>query len=184
MDRADPPVPAHRRILAALGPRKLELSRDRAAGAIPLMVSPDYTADARRILGAESVLAINQMIVLDSDGPRARELSRTTLRVLVQVPGYRASFSRMGLSDNDIDELSDHLVDSLVSWGDPETVAARVRQHQAAGADHVVISRMRGEGAPGSMDGAAARSAADRVSRDQRGGTRVIREQEAGIIGR
>lgn len=153
LDRADPPVPAHRRILAALGPRKLELSRDRAAGAVPLLVTPEYTADARRILGAESVLAINQLIVLDSDGQRARELARTPLRFLAQVPGYRAAFLRMGLSDNDVDELSDRLVDALVSWGDAETVAARVREHRAAGADHVVISPINAEGAPRSMDG-------------------------------
>src|SRR5450432_2993158 len=39
LDRAEPPVPAGRRILAALGPRKLELARERAAGAVALLVT-------------------------------------------------------------------------------------------------------------------------------------------------
>jgi probable F420-dependent oxidoreductase len=51
LDRAEPPVPAAARILAALGPRKLELAAGRAAGAIPLLVTPAYTAWARDLLG-------------------------------------------------------------------------------------------------------------------------------------
>ena len=122
LDHAVSPLPAGRLILAALGPRKLELTRDRAAGAIPLLVTPGYTKQARGILGEESTLIISQMIVLDTDATQARETARTPLRFLSGVSGYRANFARMGFTDSDIAGLSDRLVDDLVTWGDASTI--------------------------------------------------------------
>lgn len=140
LDQGEPPVPASRRILAALGPRKLELARERAAGAVVLLVTPDYTRTARRILGGQSALVISQMVVLDTDAARAREAARAPLRFLSGVQGYRASFIRMGFSDTDIASLSDQLVDQLVAWGSVDTITARINQHLRAGADHVTLS--------------------------------------------
>jgi probable F420-dependent oxidoreductase len=140
LDAADPPVPAHRRILAAVGPRKLELARDRAAGAIPLLVNADYTAQARATLGARSTLVIDQMVVLDADPGRARETARGPLRFLSGVAGYRASFARMGFTEAEIDGCSDRLVDELVAWGEPSVIIDRVRAHRTAGADQVVLA--------------------------------------------
>jgi probable F420-dependent oxidoreductase len=139
LDRAEPPVPASRRILAALGPRKLELARDRAAGAIPLLVTPAYTSAARQILGEKPVLVIDQMVVLGTNAAQARETARRPLRFLSGISGYRASFGRMGFSDSDIAGLSDRLVDELVTWGDAGTIAARTGEHLKAGADQVVL---------------------------------------------
>jgi probable F420-dependent oxidoreductase len=140
LDRAEPPVPAGRRILAALGPRKLELARDRSAGAIALLVTPAYTRAARGILGDQSTLVIDQMVVLDTDAARARETARGPLRFLSGVGGYRANFARMGFAESDIAELSDRLVDDLVTWGSADTIAARVGEHLDAGADHVALT--------------------------------------------
>jgi probable F420-dependent oxidoreductase len=152
LDQGDPPVPAHRRILAALGPPKLELARDRSAGAIPLLVTPAYTSAARRILGDQSTLIIDQMLVLDTDAKRARETARTPLRFLSGISGYRANFARMGFTDTDIADLSDRLVDELVTWGDADTLAARINEHLDAGADQVALT-VRNEGdQPGPME--------------------------------
>jgi probable F420-dependent oxidoreductase len=139
LDRADPPVPAGRRLLAALGPRKLELARDRCAGAILLLVTPAYTSAAREIIGADSTLVIDQMLVLDTDAARARQTARRLLRFLSGLPGYRASFERMGFTDGDIAGLSDALVDELVVWGDADAIAVRVGQYRQAGADHIML---------------------------------------------
>jgi probable F420-dependent oxidoreductase len=139
LDGAETPVPAQRRILAALGPRKLELARDRCAGAIALLVTPSYTAAARRTLGADSTLVIDQMVVLDTDAARARETARGPLRFLSGVGGYVAHFARMGFTDADISDLSDRLVDELVVWGDADTITARMNEHLRAGADHVML---------------------------------------------
>src|SRR5215831_264070 len=139
LDRAEPPVPTGRRLLAALGPRKLELARDRFAGAMLLLVTPAYTSEARRILGDDSTLVIDQMLVLDADAARARQTARRPLRFLSGLPGYRASFARMGFTDGDIAGLSDALVDQLVIWGDAEAITARIGEYRQAGADHVML---------------------------------------------
>ena len=51
LDAVPQTVPVAARILAALGPRMLRLARDRTAGAYPLLVTPDFTAQARSLLG-------------------------------------------------------------------------------------------------------------------------------------
>jgi probable F420-dependent oxidoreductase len=141
LDQGEPPLPASARILAALGPRKLELARDRAAGAVLLLVTPDYTRSARGILGAQPTLVVSQLtVLLEEDPARAREIARGPLRFLSKVPGYGASFARMGFSAGDIAGLSDELVDRLVAWGSIETISARVSQQLRAGADHVALS--------------------------------------------
>jgi probable F420-dependent oxidoreductase len=140
LDQGEPPVPASRRILAALGPRKLELARERTAGAVLLLVTPGYTRTARRILGPEAALIISQMVVMETDAARAREVARGPLRFLSNVAGYRASFSRMGFTASDIAGLSSELVDRLVAWGSTGAITARINEYLQAGADHVVLT--------------------------------------------
>jgi probable F420-dependent oxidoreductase len=152
LDRADPPVPVERRVLAALGPRKLELAGRRFAGAIILLVTPDYTKSARAILGEASTLVVDQLVVLDTDAARARETARAPLRFLSTVGGYIANFTRMGFSDADVAGLSDHLVDELVAWGDADAIAARVNAQFEAGADQVVLGVLADGDQPGSVE--------------------------------
>jgi probable F420-dependent oxidoreductase len=149
LDQGDTPVPAHRRVLAALGPRKLELARDRCAGAVTLLVTPAYTRKARHILGGDATLVVDQMLVLDTDASHARDTARGPLRFLSGVGGYLANFERMGFSATDISELSDQLVDELVVWGDADAIAVRVRAHLDAGADHVVLGVLNERSQPG-----------------------------------
>ena len=140
LDQGEPPVPASRRILAALGPRKLELARERAAGAVLLLVTPDYTRTARRILGSQATLVVSQMVVLQTGADRAREAARGPLRFLSGVAGYRANFTRMGFTSSDISSLSSELVDQLVAWGSTGTITARINEHLHAGADQVALT--------------------------------------------
>jgi probable F420-dependent oxidoreductase len=144
LDQGEPPVPASRRILAALGPRKLELARERAAGAVLLLVTPEYTRTARGILGTQSALVVNQLVVSDTDAARAREAGRGPLRFLSGVPGYRASFTRMGFTGSDIASLSDELVDQLVTWGSADAITTRISEYLRAGADQVAITVLEG----------------------------------------
>lgn len=162
LDTANPPVPADRRILAAIGPRMLELARDRCAGAVPLLVTPGYTAWAREILGEGPTLIVYQLAVGDTDPHQARQTARdTALRPLLGGGGYTNAMRRMGFSDGDITELSDHLVDGLVSWGDETAIATRVEAHLTAGADHVLLGFLRDGDQPGPID--MARRLADRL---------------------
>jgi probable F420-dependent oxidoreductase len=152
LDRAEPPLPAQRRLLAALGPRKLRLARDRCAGAILLLVTPDYIGAARQILGEQPVLVIDQMLVADTDPARARQTARRPLGFLSGLPGYAASLTRMGFTGTDIAELTGRLVDQLIIWGDPGTITARIRQQLQAGADHVILHVLAGDGQPGAAE--------------------------------
>jgi len=132
-------VPATARVMAALGPRMLELGRDRAAGALSVLVTPEYTARARSLLGDDTTLAIEQLVVLEADPERARQIARRPLGFLSTVPAYPANFRRMGFAEDDIAQLGDRLVDAVVAWGDLDTVAARIAEHVQAGADHVAL---------------------------------------------
>jgi probable F420-dependent oxidoreductase len=53
LDAAPYPVPRDRRVLAALGPKMLELARERAGGTHPYLVTPELTERARRGVGAD-----------------------------------------------------------------------------------------------------------------------------------
>jgi probable F420-dependent oxidoreductase len=163
LDQAEPPVSAQRRLLASLGPRKLELARDRCAGAIVLLVTPAYIGAARQVLGDQAALVVDQMLVLDADAGRARQTARGPLRFLSGLPGYRASFVRMGFTESEIDGLSDRLVDELVIWGDPDMATERIGQQLQAGADHIMLQVLSQGGQPGPIE--AARSLAGGLPR-------------------
>jgi probable F420-dependent oxidoreductase len=120
------------------------------------MVTPAYIGAARRALGDEAVLVIDQMLVLDGDATRARQTASRPLGFLSGLPGYRASFARMGFSEAEIDGLSDRLVDELVIWGDAVTVADRIGRQLEAGADHVALHVLGQDGQPAPIEAARA----------------------------
>lgn len=139
-------VPAGRRMLAALGPKMLELSRDRAAGALPYLVTPEHTAQAREILGEVPLLAPEFKVVLETDPDRARTLARGVLSFYLSLPNYTNSFLRLGFAESDFaDGGSDRLVDAMFAWGDEDRIRARVEAFHAAGADHVALQVVTGQ---------------------------------------
>jgi probable F420-dependent oxidoreductase len=148
LDAAGPPVPAGERMLAALGPRMLELARDRSAGAHPYLVNPDHTATARAVLGDGPLLATEVMVVLDDDPEQARAVARQHLSRYMVLPNYTNNFLRHGFTEDDLlDGGSDRLVDGVIGWGDLDTIAARIAEHHSAGADHVCIQVLQADAA-------------------------------------
>ncbi|WP_406330305.1 LLM class F420-dependent oxidoreductase [Streptomyces sp. NBC_00203] len=133
-------VPAERRVLAALGPKTLQLSADRAAGAIPYLVTPEHTAQARAILGEAPLLAPEFKVVPETDPTRARALAREALAMYLSLPNYTNSFLRLGFTEDDLaDGGSDRLIDALYAWGDEDRIRDRINAFHEAGADHVAI---------------------------------------------
>ena len=140
LDEASPPVPAAARVLAALGPRMLELARDKSAGAHPYLVPPEHTRAARAAIGSGRLLAPEQAVVLEADPEKARALARGHLGTYLALPNYTNNLRRLGFTDDDIaGGGSDRLVDAIVAWGDEGAAAARVQEHRDAGADHVAV---------------------------------------------
>ena len=128
------------RILAALGPKMLELSATRANGSHPYFTTPEHTAIARETMGADALLAPEQMVVLETDPVEARRIARAGMKIYLGLPNYFNNLLRLGFTEDDrADGGSDRLVDAIVAWGTEEQIAARVAQHHAAGADHVCV---------------------------------------------
>jgi probable F420-dependent oxidoreductase len=147
LDAASPPLGAGDRLLAALGPRMLELSRDRAAGAHPYLVPVEHTRQARATLGPDRLLAPEQAVVVDADDAEA--VARAHVADYLQLPNYVRNLRRLGFGDDDLrDGGSDRLVASLVVWGDDDAIARRVQEHLDAGADHVCLQVLAQEPLP------------------------------------
>ena len=145
LDAASPALPREARVLAALGPKMLELARTRSAGAHPYLVSPEHTRVAREALGDGGLLAPEQAVVLDTNAERARAAAREHLAIYLSLPNYTNNLKRLGFTDDDIGGGgSDRLVDGIVVWGDEATIRARVQEHRDAGADHVCIQVLGG----------------------------------------
>jgi probable F420-dependent oxidoreductase len=136
-----PPLPAEPpRVLAALGPRMLELAAERSAGALLYNGTPEATATARSVVGAGPLLAAEQAVLLEEDPAEARRIAREFLALYLTLPNYLRAWDRAGLGPEEQAEGgSDRLVDAVVAWGGPEVIAERVRAHLDAGADHVCV---------------------------------------------
>jgi len=133
----DQPVPL---ILAALGPKMLELAAERADGAHPYFVPVEHTPVARRHLGPDACLATEVTAVLTTDRSAGLGIARAFARHYLALPNYANNLRRLGWSDEEIANAgSDRLIDSVVAIGDVDTIVARVRAHLAAGADHVCV---------------------------------------------
>ena len=141
----DPAEPAPR-LLAALGPRMIELSRDMADGAHPYFTTPEHTASTRELLGPGKLLCVEQKVVLSTDASAARAAAISTISVYAGLPNYRNNWKRLGFSDDEISENDDRFVDAVVAWGDADTLRSRVQAHYDAGADHVCIQPVSIEG--------------------------------------
>lgn len=128
------------RLLAALGPKMLELSATRANGAHPYFTTPDHTKISRDTMGDDALLAPEQMVVLETDPIEARRIARAGMKIYLGLPNYYNNLARLGFDESDwTGGGSDRLVDAIVAWGTEEQIAARVAEHHAAGADHVCV---------------------------------------------
>ena len=136
---ARPPL----RVLAALGPRMLELAAERAWGAHPYFTPVEHTAFARKTLGDGPLLAPEQGFLLNNDPAEARAAARAHMGYYLALDNYRNNLLRLGFSEEDVaGDGSDRLVDAIVAWGDVESVTARVKAHLDAGADHVCVQAL------------------------------------------
>jgi probable F420-dependent oxidoreductase len=134
-------VPAEGRVLAALGPKVLRLSAERAAGAHPYLVTPEHTRRARRILGDGPLLAPEQKLVFETDPERARAIGRPRVQTpYLGLTNYLSNLRRLGWTDADFaNGGSDALIDALAVHGDAAAIARGVTAHLDAGADHVAV---------------------------------------------
>lgn len=134
------PDVAYPKIIGATGPRMLALAGEIADGALPIMVPPEFTAQARQRVGRDKLLVVGLAIVEERDPDRARATARQQVAGLLSRPGtYRDAMAGLGYEEREILEVDDRLVDAIIGHGDAPTIAAKVHEHLAAGADHVMV---------------------------------------------
>ena len=140
------PEVAPLRLLAALGPKMLELSATAADGAHPYWTTPEHTAEAREIIGPDALLCVEQKVVLSTDADAARAAGIAALGMYANLPNYRNNWIRLGFTDDEIEQRADRFVDHVVVWGDEDRVRAGVQAHYDAGADHVCVQPLSVDG--------------------------------------
>jgi len=134
-------------VVAALGPKMLELSAEKAMGAVPYNVTPGHTAQAAKILGPKKILAVEQKVTIETDPAKARALGRKELARYMGLPNYRNNWLREGFSEVDLaDGGSDKFIDAMCLWGDAATVKKGLRAHFEAGATHVCLQPVHADG--------------------------------------
>ncbi|HEX4830162.1 MAG TPA: TIGR03620 family F420-dependent LLM class oxidoreductase [Trebonia sp.] len=140
-------------VLAALGPRMLELSRARTAGAHPYFVPPEHTALARAALGPDALL-IPEIAVSLAPGAAGEASARAYARRYLELPNYTGNLRRLGYDDADITGGGSARLLSEVVPNGPADAVARITAHLDAGADHVVVQLLGASGvfAPADLD--------------------------------
>lgn len=140
------PVPERNIVLAALGPNMLALSRDRTKGAHPYLVTPEHTARARKILGPDKWLCVEQKVCL-AEPAQARKVAASVLSIYMGWPNYRNNWLSLGFSEEDIDGRgSDRFLDAMVASGSADDIRAALQAHFDAGANHVCVQPLHPEG--------------------------------------
>jgi probable F420-dependent oxidoreductase len=147
--RAVAPPGAPKTVLAALGPKMLELSAELADGAHPYNVTPEHTRRAREILGAGKLLCVEQAAILETNATDARTAAREFLSIYLGLSNYVDNWRRLGFIDADFaGGGSDRLIDSIIVWGDERAIRERIEAHWQAGADHVCVQAVGQGGLP------------------------------------
>jgi probable F420-dependent oxidoreductase len=126
-------------LLAALGPKMLELSASAADGAHPYWTTPEHTAMAREAIGPDALLCVEQKVVLTTDADAARAAGNQQIDRYAALPNYRNNWIRLGFTEDEIEQRDHRFVDAVVVWGDEDRVRSGVQAHYDAGADHVCV---------------------------------------------
>ena len=137
-------------VLAALGPKMLELASVSAKGALPYCVTPDHTAEARKVMGPEAWLCVEQKICLTEDEGAARAVQREQMAPYMTMNNYRNNWFRLGFTEEEVTgKASTRFLDAMVVWGNEEVIQDCIDAHFKAGADQVVIQAFRPDGGLG-----------------------------------
>jgi probable F420-dependent oxidoreductase len=133
-------VPQDERLIAALGPKTLAAARELTAGALPYLMPPAHTAEAREILGPDRLLIPEQKVFLGTDEAEAHQVAARMARMYLALPNYTNALARYGLTADDLSGSgSDRFLDQAVIWGPDDRIRAGLDAHLTAGADHIAV---------------------------------------------
>jgi probable F420-dependent oxidoreductase len=137
------------RLLAALGPKMIELSGELADGALPYLVTADHTAATCAILGPSKWIISEQAVAIGGDAEDQLRRAHAHVGGYMPLENYRNSWLRQGFDESDlVPGGSDRLARALVGMGSADQAAASVTAHLDAGADHVLVQIVGDESSP------------------------------------
>jgi probable F420-dependent oxidoreductase len=140
LDAAPEPVPRDERIMAALGPKMLDLAAERSLGTHPYFTTVEHTRFARERVGPDKIVAPEVAVVVEPDAETARAKAREYAATYLRASNYVRNLRRFGFTDEDFaGGGSDRLIDAVIPHGSAEAVAEAVHAHFDAGADHVCL---------------------------------------------
>ena len=137
--QAVPPAEEPKVVIAALGPKMLELASQKANGANPYFTTPEHTRQAREIMGPDAMLCVEQKIILETDVDKARAAARGVAQIYSGLPNYRNNWFRLGFTEDEVNNLDDRFIDGTFAHGDLDAIMGRIQAHIDAGASHVCI---------------------------------------------
>jgi alkanesulfonate monooxygenase SsuD/methylene tetrahydromethanopterin reductase-like flavin-dependent oxidoreductase (luciferase family) len=74
-------------------------------------------------------------VVPDPDADRAKAAAVERVSATLNLPPFTNALRRLGFPLDDVSGIAD----AIVAHGGPDAIAAKVREHLAAGADHVLL---------------------------------------------
>jgi probable F420-dependent oxidoreductase len=152
LDGASRPVPHDERVLAALGPKMLDLAAERSLGTHPYFTVPEHTRFARDRVGPDRLVAPELAVVLEEDPATARGVARDYAKLYLGLRNYTNNLLNFGFTEADLaDGGSDRLIDAVIPHGSAQQIAEAVHAHLDAGADHVCVQPL-GHGSPPTGD--------------------------------
>jgi probable F420-dependent oxidoreductase len=140
-ERELPPI-----VIAALGPKMLELARDQAAGSHPYFTPPEHTRFAREVLGPAPLLVPELAFTLATDPAQGAATAGAYAERYLRLPNYTKNLERFGFGAADFEGAgSDRLISEIIPNGSAP-LRERIHSHLDAGADHVVLQPLDAEG--------------------------------------
>jgi probable F420-dependent oxidoreductase len=140
LDAAETPVPEDERVIAALGPKMLDLAKERSLGTHPYFIDVQHTRFARERVGPQALVAPEVAVVVEPDPETARKLAREYATTYLALKNYTNNLLRFGYTEQDLENGgSDRLIDAVIPHGSAEQIADAIRAHLEAGADHVCL---------------------------------------------
>ena len=133
-------LPKDELVVAALGPKMLDLAKERTLGTHPYFIDPQHTRYARERVGEGVLVAPEVAVVVESDDETARRIAREYAATYLGLSNYTGNLLKFGYTEQDIaDGGSDRLIDAVIPHGSAAKVAEAIRAHLEAGADHVCV---------------------------------------------
>jgi probable F420-dependent oxidoreductase len=128
-------------VLAALGPRMVELAVEKSAGTYPYFTTTDHVRAMRAAMGDEPFLAADLPVVLETDFAAARRVGDRHMSLYLSTANYRNNLLRLGWPEAELEPPgSDRLFGAIFAWGGVSQVESRVASMREAGADQVVLN--------------------------------------------